>query len=394
MTGSARPTAQSRPRSTVGPEAPIRVLHVVARLGLGGSERMAQTLAEGLVARGVVAGILAVAGDNDPAMADNVRRQLREHGIAVFQGSRRQSAKRAFIEAPFLLPRAAATFRPDVVHLHTEIPEFAWAFASLASRRLRRLPVVRTIHNSLLWGGWGRFGAFAEGRLDGAPAAAVSQAAAEGFAAWRRSVDRPEQPVRVIYNGVACVAPDRPPARTAKGPIRLCFAGRFEAQKGVDILLDALEVLEPSGLAFEVAIYGTGRSEEEIRARARRLRRAIEIGPPIPDLRDRLASFDAIVMPSRFEGLPLLAIETICAQVPLLAADAPGLREALPPAYPGCYPPEDGPALAAKIAAFVGDPGPWHRAAPAAADWARARFSPDLMVEGYLDLYRDALGSP
>lgn len=372
----------------------MRVLHIVARLGLGGSERMAQTLAEGLVSRGVATGVLPVAGDNDPGMADNVRRQLDERGIVVLRASRRQSAKGALVDAPLLLPRAVATFDPDVVHLHTEIPEFAWAVASLASPRLGRLPVVRTIHNSHLWGGWRRLGAFAERRLDGAPAAAVSQAAAEGFAAWRRSIDRPEQQVRVIYNGVPCIAADRPVDRTQRGPIRLCFAGRFAAEKGVDILLDALEMLDPGGLPFEVAIHGTGREEEAIRARVRGLRRVIEIGPPIPDLRDRLPSFDAIIMPSRFEGLPLLAIETICAQVPLLAADAPGLREALPPGYPGGYPAEDGAALAATISAFVGDPRPWHDAAPAAAEWARARFSPDRMADAYIELYRSALGGP
>ena len=72
--------------------------------------------------------------------------------------------------------------------------------------------------------------------------------------------------------------------------------------------------------------------------------------------------------------------------------ERPGLREALPPGYPGVYPPGDGAALAATISAFVGDPRPWRDAAPAGAEWARARFSPDRMVDGYVDLYRDALG--
>jgi glycosyltransferase involved in cell wall biosynthesis len=391
VTVQPQPIAQSLPRPTVDADRALRVLHIVARLGLGGSERLAQTLAEGLVSRRVATGILPVAGDNDPAMADQVRRQLRERGVAVLRASHGHSARRALVEAPFLLPRAAEAFGPDVVHLHTEVPELAWAVACVTSPRLGRLPVIRTIHNSHLWGGWRRFGAFAERRLDQAPAVAVSQAAAEGFSIWRRSIGLQERQIRVIYNGVPCGG-GRPMDRIKTGPVRLCFAGRFESQKGIDILLDALEILETSGLPFEVMIHGAGREEEAIRARVRRLRRMIGIGPPIPDLRDRLASFDAIIMPSRFEGLPLLAIETICAQVALLPADAPGLREALPPGYPGSYPPEDGPALAAMIAAFVGDARPWHEAAPAAAAWARARFSPETMVDGYLDLYRDALG--
>jgi glycosyltransferase involved in cell wall biosynthesis len=369
---------------------PLRVLHIVPLMGLGGSERVAQTLAECLVARGVTVGVLPVAGDNDPAMADVVRGQLHASGITVLRASRRRSPKRALADAPVLIPRATATFRPDVLHVHTEIPEFAYAVASVASPRFGRIPVVRTIHNSLLWGGWRRFGAFAERRLDRAPAAAVSLAAAEGFATWRRSIGRSDRRIDVIYNGVPCTAGNRPKERSA-GPIRLCFAGRFAAEKGVDILLDALDILEPSELAFEVAIHGTGRDQDAIRARAGRLRRSVTVGPPIPDLRERLTSFDAVVMPSRFEGLPLLAIETLCAEVPLLAAEAPGLREAIPPGYPGSYPSEDGRALADTIDAFVRDPRPWQDAAPAAAAWARERFSLDRMVEAYLELYRGAI---
>lgn len=82
-------------------------------------------------------------------------------------------------------------------------------------------------------------------------------------------------------------------------------------------------------------IIGTGRDEATIKYGVQRLRRSVQIGPPVPNLRGRLAEFDAVVMPSRFEGLPLLAVETICAHVPLLAADAPGLREAVPPAIRG-----------------------------------------------------------
>jgi glycosyltransferase involved in cell wall biosynthesis len=384
------PTVPSGRRVDAG--RPLRVLHIVPRTGLGGSERVAQILAEGLVPRGVAVGILPVAGDNDATMADEVRRQLRERGITVLRSSRRPSSRRAIAEAPVLLPRAVASFEPDVLHLHTETPEFAWAVASLASSRLRRLPVVRTIHNSLLWGGWRRFGAFTEGRLDGAPAAAVSLAAAEGFATWRRSIGRPEQRLGIIYNGVTCVDGGQRSSRVKDQPIRFCFAGRFAAEKGVDILLDAIEILEPGDLRFEVAIHGTGRDEDVVRARVGRLRRVVEVGPPIADLRDRLGSFDAIIMPSRFEGLPLLAVETICAQVPLLASDAPGLREGVPPGYPGTHPVGDAAALAARMAEFVADPGPWHEAAPAAAAWARERFSLDRMVDGYLDLYRDAIG--
>jgi glycosyltransferase involved in cell wall biosynthesis len=369
----------------------VRVLHVVARLGLGGSERIAQVIAEELGDRGFKSGILPVAGDNDTLLAANIRARLRAHGVDILTGSTQQSAKVAIAEAAVRIPSGVHVFRPDVVHLHTEIPEFAWAVATLAGPSLMRLPLIRTVHSSVLWGGWGRLGGLGERRLDRARVVAVSSSAAEGFARWRRSIGRPVPCIQVIYNGIRDEPPaSAPAAPSTSGSVRICFAGRFAHEKGVDLLLDALEQLDGADLEFGVVILGTGPGAREIRARATRLRRSVEIRPPTAELRRRLHEFDAIVMPSRFEGLPLLAVETIWAGVPLLAADAPGLREAVPPDYPGRFAANDSAALAASIAAFARDPGPWRRAAAGAREWARERFSMTAMLDAYEEVYRQA----
>lgn len=111
-----------------------------------------------------------------------VRGELREHGVAVFLGPSRSSAKLSPLEAPIWLRRAVRAFDPNLIHLHTEIPEFTWAVSSLTHRRLTRRPVVRTIHNAVLWGGWWWLGRISEGRLDAAIVVAVSEAVVEGFA--------------------------------------------------------------------------------------------------------------------------------------------------------------------------------------------------------------------
>jgi glycosyltransferase involved in cell wall biosynthesis len=172
----------------------------------------------------------------------------------------------------------------------------------------------------------------------------------------------------------------------------LCFAGRLELQKGIDVLLEALALLDGSDLAFDVVIHGSGRLERHVAAAVARLRRRVELLPPRLDLAGQLRSFDAILMPSRFEGLPMLAVEALVAGVPILATNAPGLDEALPDWYPGRCAVGDPAALAALISGFVRDLGRWRADAEVARTWARDRFSAATMIDRYLELYDVACG--
>ena len=173
---------------------------------------------------------------------------------------------------------------------------------------------------------------------------------------------------------------------------RLVFAGRLVAQKGIDVLLEALSLLEDSDLVFDVVLYGSGGLERDVAAAVTRLRRRVELLPSRHDLAGRLRSFDAIVMPSRFEGLPMLVVEALCAGVPVLATNAPGLDEALPDWYPGRCAVADPAALAAMISDFVHDMGRWRADAELARQWAQDRFSAATMIDRYLELYRTACG--
>lgn len=366
------------------------ILHVVTRLGLGGAERVAETLASGSAGRGDQAALLAIAGTNDRAIAHQMRANLAIRGVTLIDGGASSSARLAVLGGARRLGRAVDRLRPDVIHLHTEIPEFAWALASTWSRRIRHTPVVRTIHNTQLWGGWSRAGRFAERRLFAAGLAAVSHAAQEAAEDWRARSGLPPSESIVIYNGVELA--DLPVGpRQLDGPPQLLFAARFEHQKGIDTLLDSLARLTSADPPFVLAIHGAGSLDREVALAARRWPERVLVGPPLADLRSRLAGFDAIVMPSRFEGLGLLAVEALCCGVPVLATDAPGLAEVLPEHYPGRSPAGDPEAFAGVIRDFLGDPGRWREQALLALPEARARFAVERMVESYAGLYAAAI---
>lgn len=370
----------------------MRILHVVTRLGLGGAERVAETLAIGLADGGHAVAVLAIAPTRDPGIAADMRRNLASHEVHVIDRARAGSAKVALAEGAWQLARALHGWRPDVVHLHTEIPEAAWATASVVSRPVHRTPVVRTVHNTRLWGGWGRLGRVAERRLVGAPAAAVSHAAGEALQAWRATCGLPPVEPVIIDNGVELIGLPLGPRALGPRPL-LCFAGRFEEQKGIDILIDSLDLLSSPGATFQVALHGAGRLAPLVEGAASRRPDRVTSGPPLVGLRSLLASFDAILMPSRFEGMPLLAVEAMCAGIPMLATKAPGLAEVLPEWYPGQCPPGDPAAFAAVIDSYLRDPAGWRDEALRAQPGARARFAVERMLQAYSGLYQKALSA-
>lgn len=389
--GGAGPLADTMSSESIATnEVAMRILHVVTRMGLGGAERVAETLAIGHAQRGNDVAVLPIAATRDPGIARHMRRNLATHDVEVMDHAKAAAAKVAFAEGAWRLARSMERWRPDMVHLHTEIPEAAWAVANLLSRRVRNTPVVRTIHNTQLWGGWGRVGRFAETRLGGAPAVAVSQAARDALIAWRARCGLASLDPIVIDNGVELSGLADGP-REPDGTPLLCFAGRFEHQKGIDVLIDSLERLSVGGPAFRIAIHGAGRLESIVSTGAARWPDRIVVGPPIPELRAQLATFDAILMPSRFEGMPLLAVEALCTGVPVLASKAPGLAEVLPDWYPGQCPPGDPSAFAMLIEDYVRDSAEWRALALRARPEARARFAVQRMIDSYAGLYDAAI---
>jgi glycosyltransferase involved in cell wall biosynthesis len=94
--------------------------------------------------------------------------------------------------------------------------------------------------------------------------------------------------------------------------------GRHTPQKNFGLLVDAA----PEDVV--VALFGSGPEEAMLRARA---------GAHVKFLgavRDRAAIYhaiDALVLPSRFEGLPMTVLEAMASGVPVLASAVDGVRE-------------------------------------------------------------------
>ncbi len=141
---------------------------------------------------------------------------------------------------------------------------------------------------------------------------------------------------------------------------------------------------------LQLHAFGRGEERETYLNRVTERRLPVLFHSPVPGISRLFPAFDAVVMPSRFEGLARVAVESLAAGVPIIATSAPGLREALPPRWPLTVPVEDHNALGNVIADFVDGAFDEETLSEGAARWGQ-NFTADKMIEAYETAYRDFL---
>ena len=123
--------------------------------------------------------------------------------------------------------------------------------------------------------------------------------------------------------------PNRPEAgfsRSALGACRIAYFGRLAANKGVDVLLQAIKNAE-FGNSIQLDIWGDGPERAKLAAQvtALELQKAIFLKGPYPGGMKGAAlmcGYHALVVPSQgCEGLPLIMLEAMAYGIPVLATD-------------------------------------------------------------------------
>ncbi|GAB3845179.1 glycosyltransferase [Dactylosporangium cerinum] len=267
------------------------------------------------------------------------------------------------------LARLVRSFRPDVVHLHA-------AKAGLAGRlHLRgRIPTLFQPHG---WSWLAAGGALRTGSVAWERAAARwadrlvcvgDEEAALGRAARVRGR------YTVIRNGVD-LQHFRPAGDTARraararlgvparAPLAVCV-GRLTRQKGQDVLLSAWEQVTAHCPDARLALVGAGDLLPALRARSGP---GVTFAGAVTDVREWLAAADVVALPSRWEGLPLTALEAMATGRPVVASDIPGIAGIVTPGTGALVPPERPAPLADALLHRLLNPGPARAEGAAAA---------------------------
>lgn len=231
----------------------------------------------------------------------------------------------------FRLARAVRRFQPDVVHSHM-------VHANLLSRTARlfcHMPVlVCTAHNTNEGGRWREF----LYRLTDRLADVTTNVSKTGVERYIRIGAASAGRIRWVPNGVDTSRFERGPGdrsdvRTALGVndvFVFLAVGRLERAKGFDVLLQALSLVQTQMSNVIVLIAGDGSERVKLCAQASDLGlgagivRFLGVRDDIPDL---MAAADGFVLPSRWEGLPLVLLEAASACLPVVATNVGGNGE-------------------------------------------------------------------
>ncbi len=172
-------------------------------------------------------------------------------------------------------------------------------------------------------------------------------------------------------------------------------AGRLEEQKGHDVLFEALARLVKAGMDFTLVVAGEGsrRPWLEQQALSLGLSPRVQFVGRLEDVGGLLAAADAVLLPSRWEGLPLVLLEAMARGRPIVASAVGGMADALEDGVSGTLvPPGDATALAAALEGLHKTADRAWRLGRVAAQRVRERYTWHAVAEGFESVYDEVLG--
>jgi len=194
-----------------------------------------------------------------------------------------------------------------------------------------------------------------------------------------------------IYNPVVTTAMQQhlrelTPRSSHAAPYRLVAVGRLAYEKGFDVLLEAVSIMDEA-CEFRLDIYGEGTERRRLQSMlaALGLQQRVRLMGATLDPLAAIHDADLFVFPSRHEGFGIALVEALACGQQIVASDCPhGPAEILNAGALGqlvC--PEDPVALAQAISRSLG--GQRHFSADLLRSRAR-QFAADVVVADYLSL--------
>jgi glycosyltransferase involved in cell wall biosynthesis len=277
------------------------------------------------------------------------------------------------LAAVLRLRRLLRDWSPDVVHAHGLR---AGAFAALAG-----CPgaLVVTVHNAPPARAPGRVIHAALERLTARRADAVTWVSSDLGARMRRVGARDAGRAVVAAPAFPAPAADQVAAARATlgqtGRPTVFAAGRLTAQKGFGVLIDAAAQWQGRDPAPVLAIAGEGPQAGQLAAQARSAGVPVRFLGRRSDVPALMVAADVVVVPSLWEGQPLVVQEALRAGRPVVASRAGGIPDLTGEDGALLVPPGDAAALAGAVLTILDDRAVAARLMAAATE--RARGLPD-----------------
>jgi glycosyltransferase involved in cell wall biosynthesis len=159
--------------------------------------------------------------------------------------------------------------------------------------------------------------------------------------------------------------------------------GRLTPQKNFGLLLEAAQPL--LGPDVQLALFGSGPEEAELRQHAGA---HVHFMGTVAERAAIYQALDALVLPSRFEGLPMVVLEAMACGVPVLASAVDGVREiATDGVHALLAPSEAAPAFRAALQRLIADAALREQLTGAARALVEERFDARKLAAELESLY-------
>jgi len=350
----------------------MHILEVITPSRIGGAEVNLVTIVRGLSALGERVTVFCPAGR--PLVE-----HLKRNGIAPVTWKTWGKLDPRTLAGFVRLIRSRGI---DVVHTHLST---ASLLGSLAARRAGA-PCVASVH--------GFSGARWYRRAD--KITAISQAVKRHLVAQGLA----EEKIEVIHAGIPLEQYVPMPVDAAKRACgfdpsvpRAGVFGRLSPEKGQDVAILAWQQVVRRKPNAVLMLVGQGRTRDDLGALAKRsgVGDSVEFAGFVPDPKALMCACDAIIVPSRKEGLGLAAIEAMALERPVIVSDAGGLVEVVTDGDTGLvFPAEGSDRLAEAIIRVLSERQSAARLGEAGRKRVQERFSADRQVQALRGVLQSA----
>ena len=363
----------------------MKVLHLIARMNVGGTARYLTMLSNGLEASGIessiATGFVQGAEAEDPSVAEVKIHRIKHLGRAINP----IADHKAFKEFEALVAKT----KPDIIHSHT----FKAGFIARSKRKAlikaagKEIKFVHTFHGHLLddpeFSGPKKTAIIAIERAVAKKTdklVTVGQKVADELLA--NEIGHPNQFINIPPGVHALATKPKDAARQELGITHSPVIGWLARVTGVKNPLLAAEIAKEIPSA-QFIFGGDGDLIAQLRNAAPQNAKIMGW----VDAATFLSACDIVLSTSENEGMPVALIEAQLAGIPVVATNVGSTAEVIAHNQTGLITTKSKADIIAALQTLLNSPETLINMGQSATTHARANFSPDAMINKHIDLY-------
>lgn len=355
-----------------------RVMLVIQSLRVGGAENMVENLAYALRDRECVVKVVVLQSGETI-----ISRRLRANDIDLVFIGKRPGPDLSTIAKLAILMR---DFNPDVVHSHLPILNYVVP----AARRAGVMNLVHTIHN------------VAQKETN------IRLKVAYARRCYRHRFVRPvalsqinkntviefygipAAEVQVVANGIDLSRFEPKSNYAIDGIAHVCHVGRFNEQKNHRAIIEAAALMRGRGIEVLFDLYGEGALMESVREAVSNAGVAdmFIFHGLTDDVPGIMRAADVFILPSLWEGAPMVLAEAMATGLPIVASRVGGVPNMIEDGADGLLCEPTASSLAECLVRLLADKDLRQSMGISARYYSR-QFSSDLMAGRYLKVYTE-----